>query len=387
MRLGLWLPRLDHLRVLGPVADAASKRGHEVHWVTPAFGGLKDTAYRYFTARSGEWHVVPTGIREAVRATRQLHAVAAVGLSAPAEVRNGGGVPWAALPYRQEELLAVLERGPAALAGWRLVTTASEAGLAFLPDPLRLRLRVIGDPILDPVPTLDRERIRAEMGLPAGQKVVFFATAARPARLPRRWRWAFLNEGPGRWLTGYSQVPDYRWTVTLIRQWADRHGAILLASSRPKHHDPVWLDRYVTRHDLAERDPRRYHPFRTLELLMAADAYVGFASTLAVEATACGLQQRHLLAWPIEMVERPAYLPLRRHFYAAENGLWNGVLGSSYRLYEKRGWNCFRAWAEGTSFPDRVALDGDLIPSALEPVAGRVGGAADRFLDLVEALL
>lgn len=388
MKLAFWLPRLDHLRVLGPVADAARKRGHELLWVTPAFGGTKDTAYRHFVAALGDGWAAPESILGAVRATRDLDAVVAVGLMAPAELRDGSGVPWAALPYRQEEILAVLERGPVDLEGWRLVTTASEAGRDCLPEPLRWRLAVIGDPILDPVPTLDREQIRAEMNLPAGQKVVFFATAARPARLPRLWRWSFFNEGPGRILTPRSrQVPEYQRTVIQIKRWADRHDALLLASSRPKHLDPAWLDRYTIRRDRDENDQRRYHPFRTLELLMAADAYVGFASTLAVEATACGLQQHHLLAWPTELVERDAYLPLRRRFYEAENGLWNGVLGTSFHLYEDRGWERFQAWAErGIRFPARVAIDGGLVASVLEPVAGPFGGASDRFLDLVEGL-
>lgn len=393
MRLGLWCPRPDHLRVLGPVLDAATRRGISGRILIPLddLAGMKDVACRNWESiqRQVGWGVSFVEAKYAREIGRTFDWIAAIGLGAPLRFRRATGTKWAALPYRQEELLALLTRGPAALDWWALATTASAAGLAVAQDLApNLGTRIVlekmvavGDPILDPVPMLDRAACRVKWGLPAGRPVVFFATAARPAHLSWRYR-RFFDHGGLRFgassLCGVAEVPSHRAILKAVRHWADRHGALLVAKTRAKHHDPAWLpvDRLI--------GDECFHPFATLELLAAADAYVGFASALAVEATACGLVQRHLLAWPTEMVEVPEYLPLRRRFYERARGLWNGPLASQHRLFERDSLAGFRLWAEAGTFPARFAPAGATARTTVSEIAGPLGGAADRFLDLLD---
>lgn len=393
MRLGLWCPRADHLRVLGPIIDAAKRRGWDGLLLLPRLSGIKDAAHeqRESVERQAGWAATTPGASpsDLNGIGKSFDWITAVGLHCHGSLRSCIGGRWASLPYRQEELLALLTRGPAALDGWALATTASAAGLAVAQDlapNLGTRIALekmvpVGDPILDPVPALDRAACRMKWGLPAGKPVVFFAPAARPAHLPGRYRWFFDHGGLHRWagpFCGVAEVPSYRATVEAVRRWADRHGALLVAKTRTKHRDPAWLpvDRLI--------GDECFHPFATLELLAAADAYVGFASALAVEATACGLVQRHLLAWPTEMVEVPEYLPLRHRFYERTRGLWNGPLASQHRLFEPDGLAGFRLWAEAGTFPARFAPAGAAARTVVSEIAGPLGGAADRFLDLLD---
>ena len=391
MRLVLWVPRVDHLRALGPVADAARRRGITCRALLAAWPPDDPKAIAALHAYAVESAL---GCDVAVFTDGRPRCapdewIVAVGLRGHWSLRQQVGGRWASLPYRQEELLSVLRGGRNALRGWEVVTTASEDGVAAArhEGPVDLwtalsRFAVIGDPILDPVPSLDRAACRKKWNLPTGRPVIFLGTAARPAHLPTAWASAFYGGRAGRaWcrLRHGASVMPYREVMRLVRAWADRNGAMLIAKTRMKHRDPSWLPVDV----LLSDGPETYHPFATLELLAAADGYVGFASSLAVEATACGLAQHHLLAWPSELVEVPEYLPLRRHFYEAPDGLWNGTFANSYQLFDRGGREAFMAWAAAGGLP-RYQPNADAAAS-VAPVSGRLGGAADRFLNILTA--
>ena len=390
MRLAFWLPRSVHLKIVCPIAAAARRRGHECVMLSPigALCGPKDDIGQML-GYDPALKPFDLGIGIASEVDAEIHLrdvdwAITVGLRTAPAIRaytRASGVKWAALDNVGDNLLYVLEAsldGQAALKDWDLATTLSNdarlyaAGLAHVAGARRAEFSeivAVGYPELDQLGfrTMTREACRAKWNLPAG-RIVLLAPAARPANLPRLRRWAW-----GRWT--YASI------VRQIRRFCDRHGAILVTKTRAKHGDPPWLadlsDRYIGQ--------TSFYPFDTLELVVAADLVVGFASTLAVEASAVGRPQVWLHAWPPEESEWPVNLPLRQRFFLERGGLWNNAGARPLYGFGPRWRRHLGFWAECAAWPRPTEAGQQEMRAAVERWAGPLDGkAAERFLDLLE---
>ena len=365
MRLLLWVPRSNHIKILGSVAAEGWRRGHDVLAVAPEgdakggdalahareelSGGIRVTDRWHLAEFRPQW-AVAVGLRTAPtlrRLTRRL------------------GVRWAALDHAGDNLTFLLEGG--GCNGWDLRTTLSEDARQFAEGlthgVLGHDLIPIGYPELDQLAGMTRDGCRAKWSVPPGKAVILFGSAARPIRLGRVRRWWF-------------DLLRHRRIVGRLRAWADRHGALLVVKTRAKHRDPAWL---ADRCDRVVGD-ECFYPFTTLELLRAADLYVGFASAMAIEACAVGLPQIHLHGWSPWRVEWPAAWPLKRRFFL--EGMWDCEGSRQVACYGGLWGDRLSAALEASERPfDR---DGQRVACARW--AGPLDGqASHRLLDLLEA--
>lgn len=351
MKILLFLPRSNHLKILGPVAVEALGRGHEVRIFIPP-GDVK-------AGSDPPHHRVAIELPGVVLAdSLQSDWIIAVGLRTGLVERTQtriSGLRWAALDSCGDNLTYLAEDGEALRKGWDLVTT-------FGPGS-------IGYPELDQLERADmtREACRAKWNLPAGQFVVLLGTAAWPAHLGRLRRCWF-------------EIVRYRRIIASVRRWCEQRGALLIAKTRAKHRDPSWLGEVC---DRVIRDVS-FHPFTTLELLRAADFYIGFASAMAIETCAVGLQQLHLHGWPPNRSEWPSQRPMKEQFYMASGGLWNCPASRSASCYGPS----WKYWLDLKALPSEGPLPEDFSAQrrACERWVGPVDGKASaRFLDLLEA--
>ena len=367
MRLLLWIPRAPHLKILGSVAAEATRRGHDVLAVAPA-GDVKG-GDALIHARGELGSMVPVTDRWRLTDFRP-HWALAVGLRTAPTLRRltrRRGVRWCALDHCGDNLSFLLEGE--STNGWDAVSLLSVEG-ARLAGSMTEGVACQGYPELDQLTTVvgDRAACRAKWNLPQDQHVLFFGTAACPIRLGRVRRWWF------------EQMRYWR-IVRILRQWADEHGAFIVAKTRAKHRDPAWLLRYA---DKVVGDVS-FYPFTTLELLRAADLYVGFASAMAIEACAVGIPQVHLYGWPPEWAEWPSGWPFKREFFLKAGGLWNCPGSVAVACWGDRWWQTVGAHLDAV--PLALMRNGtEFMQAACERWAGPLDGqASSRVLDLLEA--
>lgn len=386
MNVGLWLHKPPHARILGPVADAARRRGHQIITI-PTDQGATETVRRLngnvdvvlaATPKLPDWvhkHVMPETQYRAFNATQKR------GFKY--------GIQWVSVGYLQEELFWMLYATPGLALEWDAITTGSYDGLDFLirkvstlpgwgaswAESLRKKFHVTGYPTLDVIHHLDRQEVRDKL-FPGfkDKRILLFLPAARPVRLPYWRRAAFW--GPSLW--GVSEyVPNYHRIAEAVGRYAKRHDAHVVIKTRKKNQDPGWLARIGDLHEDVS-----FHPATTLQLVVASDAYVGFSSATAVEATAAGLNQTHIMAWPWS-VEWPDYRDFREHFYM-KAGPWNRWKVSHTINAWELPWRVDE-WADHALWPGRAPRED--CDSALAPMCGMLDGkASDRVVDLIEGL-
>ena len=200
MRLLLWVPRSNHLKILGPVAAEATRRGHDVLVVAPE-GDVKGSG-ALIHARAELGGMVPVTDRWRLADFRP-HWALAVGLRTAPMLRRltRRGVRWCALDHCGDNLSFLLEDGVSLMRDWDLPTTLAEPARHYASAFLATvdgadgigDVLPVGYPELDQLSTVvgDKATCRAKWDLPAGRFVVFFGPAARPIRLGRVRRWWF----------------------------------------------------------------------------------------------------------------------------------------------------------------------------------------------------
>lgn len=377
MKIAFYVPRLNHLKIVGPVAAAARRRGYECVMLSPVgtLCGPKDDVGRMLGYDPAlKPFDMGIGIADATDAEIHLRDVdwaVAVGLRTAPAIRaytRASGVKWAALDHVGDNLLYVLEYGEVAIKEWDCVTTLApeprDAAAAWSLEP-------VGYPELDQLALsgMTRDACRAKWNLPAKGNIVLFAPAARPANLTRLYRWWWGRH-------------EYPFIVRQVRRFCDRQGALLVTKTRAKHGDPPWLQRMSDRY-IGETC---YYPFDALELVVAADLVVGgFASALAVEAAAAQRCQVWLQAWPLEASEWPRMRPLRQPFFSGPGGLWNHAGARTLHCFGPRWREHLRHWAEWGAWPVLTDSARGQNSQAVTRWAGPIGGASERFLELLEA--
>lgn len=303
MRIAFYTPRLNHLKIIAPIATAARRRGHWTLGVAVRSGPKDDATMHALMASR-----VFDGVSEHVSNEAW---VVAVGLRTAAALRQRTRprLKWAALDHCGDNLSGFLEDA-AATDNWDATFTLAQEPVTFATHlaAFDCLTRPVGYPELDQLHTVigDKAACRAKWKLPAERFVVILGSAARPIGLSRLRRW---------WFGQYR----YRAILRELRQWARAPRAMLIAKTRVKHGDPPWLFHYCER---IIGDPS-FYPFATLELLRSADLYVGFASAMAIEACAVGIPSVHLYGWPPEAAEWPSGQPFKQEFFMKEGGLWN----------------------------------------------------------------
>lgn len=444
MRIAYFCPRVNHLKMFGPVIAEQRRRspgGRSLVFVPGPplvdFGGKAAAlaAWPRLDEVGGQLgadvEVVPvTTPAEFLERIRQagVAAVVSVGLRMDPAIVAGVMVPsrrtgtlWCTLGHVQEELLdLLLPPGPAVLEPWDIATTLGQASLDFVTALLRRngvenlaplrKMTPVGFVELDQVQGLDRAQLRRRYGLPADRPVIYFSTAPRvdrpvitrsvppriqPGHVPFRLMEAAFFERLPRALAGAALAPwrrrwpdldhltSYRDVLAAVRRFARRHDAVIVAKTRAKHRDPAYVARTVD-HLLPDG---AFFPFRTLELMALADVYVGLPSSSAIEAAFIGLPMVHVLPFPSAAYEAPSFLPVREEFYLKPGGLWNTPgLATAFHTYRARDWRAFVEWSGSAPLPGAVD------PAARRAVVQRLLGSDDcnasgRFLDRVEAAL
>ena len=363
MRIALYAPRCNHLKILAPLAAELLRRGHAVRYWYPSreCAGDKDDAWRdaFQLQREGGAAAHFVDGRPA-----EIDALVTVGLRLPAFLRETQYRQRFALGYHEEELIHAHE-------GWWTdgteVLTWTEAHARRLESicPGR-KAHVVGFPELDQLAGMDRAVCRAKHGLPAAGKILLLMPAARAHLLRPRWAaWWYRRMPMGlSWApwSGADRVPSSRAILGTIRAFADRHDCLVVAKTRDKHPRlPSGLaDRVI--------GDESFHPFTTLELMVAADYAVGLAGGWAVEAEAAGLPHLDILAYPQEAYEHPALLDFRRELYGDDSGLWRGP-----RVYTRTGWDWLAGWARSGAMGVREPVRHD-------------GKASSRAADVIEEM-
>ena len=370
MRLVLYCPRANHLKILGPICAEATRRGHDVLVVAPA-GDVKG-GDALIHARAELGGMVPVTDRWRLAEFAPEWALA-VGLRTAPTLRRltrRRGVRWCALDHCGDNLSYFIEDA-SATDNWDLTFTLAPEPAAFAAQAVQFEVGAlpVGYPELDQIGTVigDKAACRAKWNLPPTGLIVVVGTAARPAGMIRLRRW---------WFNQYRY-----WAVMReLRRWADMARATVVAKTRVKHNDPAWLPRYCDRivGDVS------FYPFTTLELLAAADLYVGFASAMAIEAAALGIPSVHLYGWPPEAAEWPSGRPFKEQFFMREGGLWNCPGSRSVACYGED-WRFRLHEAIDTVLMERGFKGPGLMRAACERWAGPLDGkASSRVLDALE---
>ena len=366
MRIALYCPRYNHLNLLAPLAAELLRRGHAVRYWYPAkdVAGDKDDAWRALSGLVGGIHAFRRSGDGVM-----VDALVTVGLRVPKVLRPCRWRRRFALGYHEEEILHAHE-------GW----WTDDAEVLTWTDAHARRLgaicpgrtaHVVGFPELDQLAGMDRAACRATHGLPATGKIFLLMPAARAHLLRPRWAGWWYRTMPRGWpwaprsWPGADQVPSYASILTLIRRFADRHGAFVVAKVRGK------TPRLGPLAEVADRviPDLSFHPFTTLELMVAADYAVGLAGGWAVEADAAGLPHLDILAYPQEVYEHPVLLDFRKELYGGESGFWRGP-----KVYTRRGWEWLVSWASHVFAGGREPFRHD-------------GKASSRAADVIEALV
>ena len=362
-RIVFYIPRKTCLRVMAPViahllrdhADSVEVRAAFPAWlisktdlqpsaddVTRLFGQAVRCCPLNHPAE------LETVLREADTLVTQLPDMADMPRSSVHQLRarsRAWGVRWIALPFLFSQDHFVLLDPDFVLETWDVICTAGSASIRYVEtatqswttakrEAVLNRLVVTGYPGLDGIAHLAAPAdIRRRYQLPADRPVICLGTAYgfyprnNSSACARGLQSRFL--GVTEWSLGgvVSRMVSYRypWIVpypeylSAIRRLADAHGAVVVAKTRAKHHDPPYLEAFVDR----IVGDASFFPTSALELLSVSCFYFGFASAMAVEAMALGIYALTALAHPLEEVANPAWTPWLAHFFQSPGGVWN----------------------------------------------------------------
>lgn len=343
-RIGYWVPRASHLRTIAPVIDYMLQAGgFEIVVIRPGWPIGKaalepetDPVPALFGDRVTVVTVPAPGLFADIVLNRAIEAVVTfnaevVDLPDADQARRRTrtrGVRWVSLPYVYHQDLLCATQPDTMARDWDLITTLGPRSIELIDARLggvaadvrrRLldRLAIVGYPELDGLARIDEAAVRAKYGLPPARPIVYVSTAN-----------TFRSHGTGGW-TGrayearfrgrdtfsvraalgmpatlrHPHIVPYRDYLGALRRLADRNGALLVAKTRGKHHDPDYLADAV---DAVVGDAE-FYPFTTLELMSVSSVYFGFLSMSALEALACGLYAITAYFVPLQHVVAPVF--------------------------------------------------------------------------------
>ena len=310
--------RKNYYRVMGPVVDAALKRGWDVecwHDYSQAREGMKSSefpdavpTFRWGTPKVVEYR--GEGDLVALLNARPPDAVVAI-TPRPAALKTT--VRWVGLHYMtnyvhppeplgifSSDLVAGYSRFwlERALEYFR-ATGALRDGDATTEQEIARRFTTVGVPELDQVEAIEPQAVRERLELPAERPVVLFLPYPMMSNPRTFWlrhvyaptsrvRRAFAVIATRRfeyWRDVLSDRNDRR-LVAALRAFCDANDALLIVKSRRKEGR---VPRYTrSRADLVLYDPSHY-PATILELLSVASLCVHFFSSAVYESVFLGV--------------------------------------------------------------------------------------------------
>jgi hypothetical protein len=405
MRLVFVVERKNYYRVMGPVVDAALKRGWDVEcwhdWAQPRWGPkASEFPDAVPTFRSGAPKVVAYRGEELVAQleARPPDAVVALGPRPAALPRT---VRWVGLQYMTS---LVDPLGPQGLLGCDLVAGYSrfwlEQAIGYFKQSGALRdsdvtteqeivrrFTTVGVPELDQVDAIEPRTVRERFDLPAGRPVVLYLpypTMSNPRTFwlrhvyapTSRIRRALAVLAAFRFDYWHHVASDWndRRLVTALRAFCDANDALLVVKSRLK--DPV-PRHTASRADLVLYDPSHY-PATILELLSVASLCVHFFSSAVYESVFLGVPSLCIAPSADDMGLSPIWS--RGLFNVRDGGSYN-VPGASYFMELSHAFDALpRACLK--DFPMDPISRGHFVRTFLGFDDTR---SSERFLDLVEA--
>lgn len=329
------------------------------------------------------------------------------------------GIKWCVLGSNGDELRVVDQDGGKVIENWDLLTVVNDiwkkwvAEYLEIVNPQKVRYAenavAIGNPEFDQIPQLKfkREEILKKYGIPADKKMIFIAPAADYS-IPVIYKMVFFSK----FITKIINLPilkqlfrkyvcirkdalikdfdiiyNYADILRRIRYFADNNNAVIICKRRLKDKE---LKKCEKKYIDVIFEEGSFYPFLTLELMSAADIYVGFESLCFLEAISLGKPAINLIS------------PMRMYFSnAGLNGVyWNKLwldenaifkikdVSGVYKLYENKGWNDFCQKMKDSLAEQTQKYDNSHREQFLKTFFGSVEfNSARRFLNAVETIL
>jgi hypothetical protein len=334
-RLGIWLPRWNHLKTLLPVMEEARARGIEVHGLLPVppltgAGKPELLAAEHLHAFMQVWPWVQWSVlHDAPGSWSYLDAVVAHGVVHDAAVIRQSGIPWVAVDHLHENAWWYLTGHPEMWEPWhRVCLSGVEADYLGIVRHEGSQAVRTGYTALDGPHDTPAE-IRKAYGLP--DRYLLVGTAVQASTIPGAlWR-AYFRGGLWKWSGRYGG-PSYAQILHVLRDYARATGMAVVGKGRWKHEDH-WAHRFFDHYFTDEPTD----PGRALRLMRGAAMYAGGISGLAVEALAAGTPTVNWTYYDPPIADHPGFHRLRRDLWI--DGIWQAPgIGRMFRVYDRAEW-------------------------------------------------
>jgi hypothetical protein len=313
-RLGVWLPRWNHLKTLLPVMAEAWARDIEVSVLCPfppmmgpgkpelrAEAHMHELAHLYPWA---QWSMVAQ-----MPGSWPFTVMIAHGVVHNGDIISRSGIPWIALDHLMENAWWYLTGRPDLWEPWHRVCLSGLEAL-HLPDEAMKKTFTTGYTGLGCADTA--AEARATYGLP--DRYMLVSTGIRPAGMG--WaQWTSYAKG-GRWLLGYRGA-TYREILETLKRYCKQHGLAMVGKMR-------WKDPAHPAHRLFDYTfgDNALDPYMVHRLMIGATCYASSLSGIALEAAAARVPGVNWSYYDPVAFDRPGFRKIRQEQWV--DGLWAG---------------------------------------------------------------
>ena len=356
-RLACYIPRQNQVKVMGPLIDHVKEFRKDwkpiIIYPSSLMSPLTDVTDSYIDRNFGRDQerlkidapadLIAAIKREPFQALVNLiikvHNFSLRDFNDLAAVCRRVGTKLVSLPHTFESDKILVTDPAEAEKNWDLFCVMGSSAERFIrqqleafPNDLARKIMdktvITGCPEFDPINDIDGDRVRQKYNLPQNKPIVVVATAAiyfhDPATKALGARFVgYRHQGLRTILKSLPylkhKIAPYRLYLDALSKFCRRNGAYLVAKTRAKHLDPVYLNDYV---DQLISDVS-YHPFTTLELLKTGSLFFGFYTNTAIEAILAGLYSITSTFISPDFYERPQFLNSMKLLYAKSGGAWN----------------------------------------------------------------
>jgi hypothetical protein len=315
MKIAFYLLREPALKVMGPLVEAARKRGHEALLLYPRTLPTGDKAYQsvnknkleVLTRQGMRAHAIETeelvtlSEVEGVDALVTLEGYYSLGRDLETiKTLRKHGVIVVSLAHFFENIRMPLESLDYFDKTYYLSQFAVDAHLklARIKDPTAAmaaeKYEATGSPMFDQIAGIDPAAVRKKIGVPAGKPVVVLFAPAIVAET--RWRFLMWTTSDrwkriakvirrGEWGHLWDAVftPTMREIAHAVRNLCDRNNAFLILKTRAKQRELQDLIEVADLY-LDGRSEEYFPAFTSYQLLSVASLCIGFMSLSIVEA-------------------------------------------------------------------------------------------------------
>ena len=329
-RLGVWLPRWNHLKTLLPVMLEADTRGIQVTVVCGSSAGKPELSAAPHLADFRQAWPWAHWLDDAHGYNWAVDAVVAHGVVHDAEMIRRSGVPWVAVDHLHENAWWYLAGHRELWEPWHRVCLSGieRAFFPVLDWPTAAKIERTGYTALDGPHDTPAE-IRRAYGLP--DRYLLVGTAVHAGTIPgAQWR-AYFRGGLWKWGWGY-RGPSYAQILHVLQTFARGAGMAVVGKGRWKH-EGHWAHAFFDHYF----DDEPTDPGRALRLMQGAAMYAGGISGLAVEALAAGTPTVNWTYYPPLLADHMGFRKLRQTLWI--DGIWQAPgVGKMFRVYDPEEW-------------------------------------------------